>query len=129
MSAITIENGSVKIAIEAVEGDGMVVLTLAPGAYLILRKEALANYPREKLAELERLVREMAPEPEFPSYYHPSKVRALKELRARGIAASGGEEYFSEIPKNPPTLEHVREILSKVKGSLSDEVIANREER
>jgi hypothetical protein len=126
MSAITIENGSVKIAIEAVEGDGMVVLTLAPGAYLILRKEALANYPREKLAELERVVREMTPEPEFPSYYHPSKVRALKELRARGIAASGGEEYGLKL--SSISLEKVREEPAPIKGSLSDEVIAQREE-
>ena len=93
MSGITIENGSVKIPIEAVEGDGLVVLTLAPGAYLIIRHDALANYPREKLAELERLVREISPEPEFPSVLSPEQSARVERtpgaryrcFRRRGI--------------------------------------------
>ncbi|MBI4786692.1 MAG: hypothetical protein HY782_06580 [Chloroflexi bacterium] len=128
MSAITIEKGTVKIPIEAVEGDGWVVLTLAPNAYLILRADKISNYPAEKLDQLRRAVSALSGEPEPNPRYHPSKVRALREMRAAGIPVSGGEEYFPNPVENPPSLEQVRRGLASIKGSLSDLVIALREE-
>ncbi|TAH48247.1 MAG: hypothetical protein EYC68_21740 [Chloroflexota bacterium] len=133
MAAITIERDGIKIPLEAIEDNGITVITLAPRAWLILNADAVAAYPRNKLDALQRaarnLVGEPEPESEYPSYYSPGKVRALKEMRAMGIDVSGGEEYFDEMPENPPSLEQVREILSKTKRSLSDEVIAERDER
>lgn len=133
MAAITIERNGVKIPLETVEGNGITIITLAPRAWLILTADVVATYPRNKLDALERaarkLVGEPEPEPEYPSYYSPGKVRALKEMRAMGIDVSGGEEYFDEMPENPPSLEQVRKILSKTKRSLAEEVIAERDER
>jgi hypothetical protein len=126
---ITIENNNIKLPVEIVAGDGMVILTLVPNAYLVLRASDLANYPPEKLERLQSITRTLT-QPTEPSYnYHPTKVRALREMRAKGYHVSSGEEYFSEIPANPPSLEKVRQQLASIKGSLADEVIAQREER
>jgi hypothetical protein len=129
MSAITVESGAIKIPLESVAGDGWVVLTLAPNAYLILPTESLANYPRERLLEIGQAIRAITGPPEISSRYHPTKARALRELRALGYPVSGGEEYFPSIPENPPSLEQVRQELSSIQGSLADDVIAERDER
>lgn len=133
MAAITIERDGIKIPLETIEDNGITVITLAPRAWLIVTSEAFKTYPRAELVVLERAARKLVGEPElepaYPAYYSPRKVRALKEMRAMGIDVSGGEEYFDEMPENPPSLEQVREILSKTKRSLSDEVSAERDER
>lgn len=130
MAAITIERDGIKIPLEAIEDNGIAVITLAPRAWLILDADIVATYPRNKLDALQRAARNLVdePEPEYPSYYSPRKVRALKEMRAMGIDVSGGEEYFDEIVTDPPSLEQVREGLASFKGSLSDFVIAERDE-
>ena len=130
MSTITIEGSNIKIPLEATEKGGWVVITFSPNAYVILPAEKVKDYPTEKISELARALRGLAPESERPSYYHPSKIRALKRLRELGITnVSGGEEYFSHLVTDPPSLEQVRQGLASIKGSLSDEVIAQREER
>lgn len=129
MSTITIENNNIKIPIEMVEQNGMAILTLAPNAYLVLRANDLANYPPEKLERLQIAARTLTQPAEMNPNYHPTKARALRELRAKGYHVSGGEEYFSERVANPPSIEQVRKELASVKGNLSDLIIAEREER
>ncbi len=129
LSTVTIENGTIKIPVEMVESDGLVILTLVQNAYLILRANELANYSPEKLAQLRQnaIALTQATEPTYK--YHPTKVRALREMRALGIPVSGGEEYFPKPIGNPPPIEQVRQELASIKGNLSALVIAEREER
>ncbi|MBI5653517.1 MAG: hypothetical protein HZC40_24180 [Chloroflexi bacterium] len=127
MSTLTIEHNSVKLPIEMVAGDGMVILTLVPNAYLVLRASDLATYPPEKLERLQTITRELTQPPE-PSYnYHPTKVRALREMRAKGIAVSSGEEYG--LKPSSVSLEQVRQGLASIQGSLADRIIAERDEQ
>jgi len=129
MSAITIEKDSIKIPIEMTEKDGWVVLTLSPKATLILRAEKLSEYVPKKLENIIKAARAITEDQPMPSYYHPSKARALRELRELGITnVSGGEEYFSEQITTAPSLEQVRKGLASIKGSLSDFVISERDE-
>jgi hypothetical protein len=124
---ITIENNNIKLPVEMVAGDGMVILTLVPNAYLVLRASDLANYSPEKLERLQSITRTLT-QPTEPSYnYHPTKVRALREMRALGIPVSGGEEYG--LKPSSVSLDQVRQELASIKGSLADEIIAEREER
>lgn len=124
---ITIENNNIKLPVEIVAGDGMVILTLVPNAYLVLRASDLANYSPEKLERLQSITRTLT-QPTEPSYnYHPTKVRALREMRALGIPVSGGEEYG--LKPSSVSLDQVRQELASIKGSLADEIIAEREER
>ncbi len=127
MAAITIENGSVKIPIEAVEGEALVVLTLASDAYLILRAAELLNMSQVQLLKLVEITRTIALSADESPYYHPTKIRALKELRAKGISVSGGEEYG--LAPASITLEKVQAELASISSSLSDDIIAEREER
>jgi hypothetical protein len=128
MSAITIEQDSIKIPVETTEKDGWVVLTISPVVTLILRAEKLNEYVPEKLEKIVQSLRAITEEPPMPAYYHPSKARLLKRLRERGISnISGGEEYDLK-PLDVP-LEKVRQGLASIKGSLSDEVIKQRNEQ
>ena len=127
MSAITIENGTIKIPVETSKDDGWVILTLAPNAHLILRTEKLDDYAGEKLEKIRRTVHAIMGEPEENPRFHPSKVRALRELRAHGVSVSDGSEY--DLKPSSVSLEKVRQGLASVKGSLSDIIIAEREER
>ncbi len=61
---------------------------------------------------------------------NPAKIRAIRELRARGYAVSDGSEYGWQKDLDPTvTIEAVREALSKIEGSLSDFIIASRADR
>jgi hypothetical protein len=48
VTGITVDSKGVVIPLEMLDaqGEGIAVLTLAPGAYLIMRSEMLAAYPR-----------------------------------------------------------------------------------
>ena len=128
MSVITIERDSIKIPIEMTEKDGWVILTLSPKATLILRAEKLSEYVPKKLENIINAARAITEEPPMPSYYHPSKARALRELRELGITnVSGGEEHELK-PKDIP-IEKVRQGLASIKGSLSEEIIRQRKEQ
>lgn len=129
MSANTIKHGPVQIPIESLAGDGVVVLELGSNAYLLVRANDLTIYPTEKLEQLRAITQTLAQSPGTPTHYHPSKVRALREMRALGIPVSGGEEYFSELVTNPPSIEQVRKELASIKGNLSDFIIAERDEQ
>ncbi len=128
MAAITIERDSIKIPVETTGKDGWVVLTISPSITLILRAEKLDEYVPEKVEKIVQSVRAITEEPPMPAYYHPSKARALRELRESGITnVSGGEEY--DLKPSDIALEKVRKGLASIKGSLSDEVIRQREEQ
>lgn len=129
MSAITIENSNITIQGEMVERDGLVIVTLAVNAYLIIHANDWISYPPEKLDKLQANARALTRPIEPTHNYHPTKVRALREMRALGIPVSGGEEYFPKPTGNPPPIEQVRQELASIKGNLSDLVIAEREER
>lgn len=126
MPTIAIEDSNIRI-LEVPENAGWVVLSLVPNAYLILRTDALPHYGDETLQQLGQAIRAIAPEPETTSRYHPTKARALRELRALGIPVSGGEEYG--LNPMPVPLEKVRQGLASIKGSLADIIIAERDER
>ncbi len=129
MSTIKIDNGDIHIPLKSIEQNGVVVLNLAYNTYLIAPAESFANYPRELLRQIIEMVRQAHVAPTSDEIrYSPRKARALKELREKGYRVSGGEEYFSELPENPPSIEQVRQELSSYKGSLSDLVIAMRNE-
>ncbi|HEX7593256.1 MAG TPA: hypothetical protein VF429_03720 [Anaerolineae bacterium] len=127
MSAITIENSNITIQDEMVERDGLVIVTLAVNAYLIIHANDWISYPPEKLDKLQANARALTRPTEPTHNYHPTKVRALRELRAKGIAVSGGEEYG--LKPSPVSLEKVRQGLASIKGSLADRIIAERDER
>ena len=126
MSAITIENGTIKIPVETSKDDGWVILTLAPNAHLILRAEKLNEYAGEKLEKIRRTVNTIMGEPEPNPRFHPSKVRGLRELRAQGVSVSDGSEY--DLKPSSVSLEKVQQGLAPLKRSLSDEIIAQRNE-
>ncbi len=129
MSTIKIDNGDIHIPLKSIEQNGVVVLNLAYNTYLIAPAESFANYPRELLRQIIEMVRQAHVAPTLDEIrYSPRKARALKELREKGYRVSGGEEYFPELPENPPSIEQVRQELSSYKGSLSDLVIAMRNE-
>ncbi len=131
MSAITIESNGIKIPVDAIEGEGLMVLTLAAHAHLIARTEIVKNYSTETWQRLLEVVRVTQPTTPPPAYhlYSPRKAHLLQELREQGYPVSGGEDYFAKQADTVPSLEQVRDELSVFKGSLSDEVIAEREER
>ncbi len=129
MSAITIESGNVKIPVESIEGNGLAVITLAQNTFLIVRAEDLPSYPPALLTELYKTAQSIQPVSPDYNLYSPQKARALRELRALGYDVSGGEEHFKELVTNPPLIEQVRKELGSIKGSLSDRVISQRDER
>ncbi|OGO38874.1 MAG: hypothetical protein A2Z03_04480 [Chloroflexi bacterium RBG_16_56_8] len=131
MSAITIGQGNIQIPAEVVQDDGLIVLDLAATAHLIVRASVLSGYSPQVLRQLRLAIEAIRPTTPSPAYhlYTPQKARVLKDLLAQGYPVSGGEEYFTDRVTNPPSLEEVRQALSSIKGSLSDEVIAEREER
>lgn len=56
-----------------------------------------------------------------------SETLSLPELRP--LVGKTVEIWLREVKADVPTLEEVRAILAKVPGSLSADVIADREER
>jgi len=70
------------------------------------------------------------PRPEKGVMFTPRKRRALRELSQQGYPVSGGLDYgLRALVKPGISLEQVWQGLSTVKGSLSQEVLAEREER
>jgi len=50
-------------------------------------------------------------------------------MRAMGLPVVPGSEYLSDTPirSKPPSLEEIQRRLSKIKGSLSDEIRRQRD--
>lgn len=129
MSTITIEHGTIQIPTESLADGGVVVMSLGNDTYLMIRASDLVNSSPEQLEQLRNKTLALTQASDPYAKYHPSKARALREMRAKGIAVSGGEEYFSKPVTDPPPLEQVREELAHIKGNLSDLIIAEREEQ
>ena len=55
----------------------------------------------------------------------------FEELKKAGVPVATGRDYglHKLIKQKPKSIEEVQKILSKIKGSLSDEIIKMREER
>ena len=130
---ITVDSKGVVIPLEMLnaQSEGLVVLALARGAYLIMRSEMLASYPRQRLLEFSQMAQALEhsrPKEGIP--FTPRKQRALRELSQQGYLVSDGLEYGLQAMANPEvTLEQVWQGLAKMQGSLTQEVLAEREER
>lgn len=132
-TGITVDDKGIFIPLEMLDaqGEGIAVLTLAQGAYLIMRSEMLAAYPRQRLLELSRTAQalERLHSQEGPTFTL-RKQRALRELSQQGYLVSNGLEYGLQAMAKPETsLEQVQQGLSTMEGSLAQEVLAEREER
>jgi hypothetical protein len=132
-TGITDESEGVFLPLEMpnVQGEGIAVLTLAQGAYLIIRSDVLAAYPRQRLVELSKTARALEhARPRENITFTPRKQRALQELRQQGRSVSDGLEYgLQDVAKPEISLEQVWQGLSTMTGSLSQEVLAERRER
>ena len=132
-TGITISSEGVVIPLEMLDtqGEGIAILTLARGAYLIMRSEMLETYPRKRLLELSRTAQALERsrlEEGIP--FTPQKQRALLDLSQQGYPVSDGLEYGLQVMAKPEvSLEQVQQGLSTMEGSLSHEVLAEREER
>ncbi len=132
LAGITVDSQRVSIPVEMFgDGEGMAVLTLARGAYLIMRSDLLAIYPHQRLVEFGRVAQTLERSlPGFGVPFAARKLRALQELRPQGYPVSDGSEYGSRATVKPESsLEQVWEELSTMEGSLSHEVVAERGER
>ncbi|MBM4457177.1 MAG: hypothetical protein FJ011_05335 [Chloroflexi bacterium] len=132
LTGITVDSQRVSIPVEMLgDGEGMAVLTLARGAYLIMRSDLLATYPRQRLVEFSRMAQTLERLlPGVNGSFTPRKRRALQELHQQGYPVSDGSEYGLRAMVKPGiSLEQVWEELSTLEGSLSHEVLAEREER
>ena len=70
-----------------VQGEGIAVLTVAPGAYLIVRSEKLTVYPGQRLLEFSRMAQaleRLRPKEGIP--FTLRKQRALRELSQQGYS-------------------------------------------
>ncbi len=126
------ENVVIPMKVMDAQNDGIVVLTLARGAYLIMRSEMLAAYPRQRLLEFSRTAQalEELSRSERELRFTPRKQQALRELSRQGYPVSDGQEYDLQTMARPEVeLAQVRRGLSTMIGSLSQEVLAEREER
>jgi len=132
-TSISVEKTGVVIPLKMLENqdEGITILTLADGAYLIIRSDLLAAYPRQRLLELSRTAQAMERvRVEKSVTFTPRKQRALRELSQAGYSISNGLEYGLQTMAQPEiTLKQVWEGLSTMEGSLSQEVLAEREER
>ena len=132
-TGITVDSKGVVIPVEMLnaQGESLVVLTLARGAYLIMRSEMLAAYPRQRLLEFSRTAQVLEhSRPKEGITFTPRKQRALRELSQQGYLVSDGLGYGLQAMANPEvTLEEVWQGLARMEGSLAQEVLAEREER
>ena len=132
-TGITVDSKGVVIPVEMLnaQGESLVVLTLARGAYLIMRSEMLAAYPRQRLLEFSRTAPVLEhSRPKEGITFTPRKQRALRELSQQGYLVSDGLGYGLQAMANPEvTLEEVWQGLARMEGSLAQEVLAEREER
>jgi len=138
LTAITIDAENIKIPMDLLadsRDEGLAVLTLARGAYLIMHSDVLAAYPRQRLAEICRTVRAL--QTIYPPRRTAGRIPAssrkrqgLKALLQRGYPVSDGSGYGLEEWLIPGvTLEQVREGLASMQGSLAQEVSDERDER
>ena len=138
-TGITIGSEGVVLPLEMlnIQGEGITVLTLAQGAYLIIRSDVLAAYPRQRLADLSRTARMLASSRSQETITFTSrKRRALQELSQQGHPVSDGLEYglqkghgLQNTATPKISLGQVRQGLSTMEGSLSQQVLAERRER
>lgn len=135
MPTVTVEGNSVKIPLELLDekkDEGLVVLPIAPSAYLIIRSDVLAAYPHNRLRDLGQaieLLHSLSEEARRGVSYSSRKRQGLKELREQGYPVSDGSEYGLQEHLRPGvTLERVREGLASMQGTLAQEVIAERGE-
>jgi len=130
---ITVDSKGVTLPLEMLnaQGEGIAVLTLARGAYLIMSSDMLAAYPRQRLLELSQTAQALErPRPQEGITFTPRKQQALQELRQQGYPVSDGLEHgLQAIAKPGTSLEQVWQGLSTIKGSLSQEVLAERRDR
>ena len=137
-TAITIDAENIKIPLDLLtdlRDEGLAVLTLAQGAYLIMRSDVLIAYPRQRLAEIGRAVRVL--QTVYPPRWTAGKISAkprkqqdLRALLQRGYPVSDGSDYGLEEWLIPGvTLEQVREGLASMRGSLAQTVSDERDER
>lgn len=138
LTGITVEAESIKIPLGLLtdsEDEGLAVLTLAEGAYLIMRSDVLAAYPRRRLAEISSRVRALqitCPPHQIAERVSasPRKQRALETLWQQGYSVSDGSDYgLEELLIRGVTLEQVHKGLASMQGSLSQEVSDERDER
>ncbi len=113
------------------QDEGIAVLTLTRGAYLLIRAGLLAAYPPQRLLELSQALQALErARSEESITFTPRKQRALHHLTSQGYPVSDGLEYGLQAMVQPATnLEQVRQGLSTIVGSLAQEVLAEREER
>ncbi len=130
---ITIDGKSVTLPLEMldIQDEGVAVLTLAPGAYLIIGADKLTAYPHRRWLELSQAAQALEGSRSQEGVTFTSrKQRALQELRRQGYPVSDGLEYGLRVMRRPEiSLEQVRQGLSTMKGSLSQEVLVERQER
>ncbi len=132
-TGIRIDNDSVIIPLELLDSpkQGLAVLTLARGAFLVMSTEMLDALPRQRLLDLSRTAQTLErSRTDAGSTFIEQKRRALDMLQEQGYTVSGGLEYGLQAIAAPDiTLEQVREGLSTIKGSLAQEVRSERDER
>ncbi|MFZ1466591.1 MAG: hypothetical protein WAV60_21325, partial [Anaerolineae bacterium] len=70
-------------------------------------------------------------EPSEADTNHPGlrKQSVLKELNAQGYIVSDGSEYEFPSIKPGSNLQQLRQELSRIQGSLAEEISAERDER
>lgn len=61
---------------------------------------------------------------------HDARHVTIEELRQAGVPVRTGKEYFRSWPrpKHPASLERIRALMTKIPGSLAEEVSRMREE-
>ena len=139
MNQTLIELGDVKIRVEWPENDeqpmAVVPLDAERGTFLLISTESLASMPPGWLDDMRQALRGSMPESSaevWPDWIRPTpqKERAVRELRALGYNVSDGREYGMQKHLDPNvTLKDVQKALSKIEGSLSDFVIAERKKQ
>lgn len=136
MPNISLQEDNVVIPLELLDdasGEGLVVLSLAKGAYFVIRADIFTTYPRQRLASIRQAIEalrevEAKPEDVEASGTH-RKRRGLGELTKQGFAVSDGSLYWLQEQLLPDvTLDLVRQGLASMKGTLAQEVIEERGE-
>ncbi len=136
MPNISLQEDDVAIPLELLDdagGEGLVVLSLAEGAYFVIRAEVFTAYPPQRLASIRQAIKslqEAEAKPEGTEVLCTSrKRRGLDELTKQGFAVSDGSGYRLQDQILPDvTLDLVRQGLASMKGALTQEVIEERGE-
>ncbi len=128
---ITVNNDSVTLSLKGLKEESVAVLPLAHGAYLIMRSDILAAYPRQHLRELSRIAQAIGRlRHQEDISFTPRKKRALQQLSQQNLPISDGLDYDLQTMAKPNVnLESVQQSLSTMKESLSEEVIIERQEQ